>query len=88
MTPAPTTDERTAEVSRLYVRTPYRRRGVGAALMRTVHQHARTHAFTRAVLTVMPSRTGAIASYQRLGYTVVPAAYPIAYDMVWLATSL
>jgi hypothetical protein len=36
----------------------------------------------------MPSRAGAIASYLRLGYTDAPAAYPIAYDMVWLAKTL
>lgn len=82
------TDFSTVEVTRLYVRVPYRRRGVAAALMHAVHEHARAHGFTRSVLTVMPSRTGAIASYERLGYTTVPAAYPIAYDMVWLAKSL
>jgi GNAT superfamily N-acetyltransferase len=86
--PAPTADAQTVEVSRLYVRTPYRRRGVAAALMHAAHQHARTHGFTRSVLTVMPSRSGAIASYRHLGYTAVPAAYPIAYDMVWLAKCL
>jgi GNAT superfamily N-acetyltransferase len=86
--PAPTADAQTVEVSRLYVRRPYRRRGVAAALMHAVHEHARAHGFTRSVLTVLPNRTGAIASYLHLGYTAVPAAYPIAYDMVWLATSL
>jgi GNAT superfamily N-acetyltransferase len=90
--PAPRADEGTGfvtvEVARLYVRAPHRRRGVAAALMHAVHEHARAHGFTRSVLTVMPSRTGAIASYARLGYTEVPAAYPIAYDMVWLAKSL
>jgi GNAT superfamily N-acetyltransferase len=88
VTPAPTADGQTVEVSRLYVRTPYRRRGVAAGLMHAVHEHARAHGFTRSVLTVMPDRVGAIASYRHLGYTAVPAAYPIAYDMVWLAKNL
>jgi GNAT superfamily N-acetyltransferase len=86
--PVPMAGSVCVEVSRLYVRAPYRRRGVAAALMHAVHEHARAHGFTRSVLTVMPSRTGAIAGYERLGYTAVPAVYPIAYDMVWLAKSL
>jgi GNAT superfamily N-acetyltransferase len=86
--PDPRADASTVEVKRLYVRAAYRRRGVAAALLHAAHEHARSHHFTRALLTVMPSRTGAIASYERLGYRVVAPAYPIAYDMVWLARNL
>ena len=78
----------TVEVSRLYVRAAHRRRGIAASLLRSAHAHAQAHGFIRSVLTVMPSRTGAIAFYERLGYRVVPAAYPLAYDMVWLASTL
>jgi ribosomal protein S18 acetylase RimI-like enzyme len=58
----------TAEITRLYVR-PADRGGVGRILMHHAHEHAAHQWFTRVVVSVAPSRTGAVEFYRRLGYT-------------------
>ena len=60
----------TGEIKRLYVRPAYRGRGIAAALMGRLHQHAAGHGFTRLVLDVLPERTGVIEFYRRLGYRI------------------
>jgi putative acetyltransferase len=69
------------EVKRLYVRPAHRLSGTARALMTGAHEHAARAGFTRVVLDVMPSRTGTIAFYRRLGYTdTAPYAdWPLVY---------
>jgi GNAT superfamily N-acetyltransferase len=71
----------TMEVKRLYVRPPHRRSGIAHALMTSAHEHAARVGFGRVMLSVMPSRTEAIAFYRRLGYTdTTPYAdWPLVY---------
>jgi ribosomal protein S18 acetylase RimI-like enzyme len=71
----------TVEVKRLYVRPSHRRCGIARSLMASVHNHTVRAGFTRAVLSVMPSRTEAIAFYRQLGYTdCAPFAdWPLVY---------
>jgi GNAT superfamily N-acetyltransferase len=75
-------------VQRLYVRASHRRHGLARALMNAVHDHARRNGFDRLVLNVMPSRTGAIAFYHRLGYRPMPDVHRWPYPAVWLAFEL
>ena len=81
-------DGATIELKRLYVRAPHRRRGFASTLMRTAHAHAREHGFTRTVLTVMPTRGGAIAFYEGLGYVPIAPAYEQPYDVRWFGYEL
>jgi ribosomal protein S18 acetylase RimI-like enzyme len=81
-------DATTVEVKRLYVRAAHRRRGLAGALMRGAHRHARQHGFTRAVLSVMPTRGGAIACYTSLGYQPVAPAYEQPYGLSWFGYEL
>ena len=81
-------DGATFEVKRLYVRPQHRRRGLATTLMRTAHTHARERGFTRTVLTVMPTRGGAIACYEALGYGPVAPAYQQPYDVLWFGYEL
>ena len=48
-----------------------RRAGVGEALMRAVHDEARSRGVERVWLEVIVENTGAFALYEKLGYTVV-----------------
>jgi GNAT superfamily N-acetyltransferase len=48
-----------------------RREGVGEALMRAVHDEARSRGVARVWLEVIVENTGAIALYEKLGYQVV-----------------
>jgi GNAT superfamily N-acetyltransferase len=77
MRPSPLTRPTDALVERLYVRESMRRQGAAAALMSAVHRVAEQSGFGRAVLSVMPTRHGAIAFYRAIGYT------PLAQDVDW-----
>ena len=48
-----------------------RRSGVGEALMRTLHEHARERGVRRVWLEVIVENTGAFALYEELGYELV-----------------
>jgi GNAT superfamily N-acetyltransferase len=61
--------ERTAEVKRLYVRPAWRGNGIARALMRHAHHHAAQHGITRLILDVLPARTHVLSFYRQLGYT-------------------
>ena len=61
--------ERTAEIKRLYVRPACRGNGIARTLMRHAHQHAAQHGMTRLILDVLPARTQALSFYRQLGYT-------------------
>ncbi len=88
MTPSVLTAPTDALVQRLYVRAAHRRQGIARALMQAVHSHAERHGFSRVVLNVMPSRTGAIAFYRALGYQPIPDVAQWPYPAVWLAYDL
>jgi N-acetylglutamate synthase-like GNAT family acetyltransferase len=66
---APCSDERTAEVKRLYVRPAWRSKGVARTLMWHAHHDAAQHGMTRLILDVLPARAHAISFYRQLGYT-------------------
>jgi ribosomal protein S18 acetylase RimI-like enzyme len=66
---APCTDERTAEIKRLYVRPAWRGNGIARTLMNHAHHHAAQHGITRLILDVLPARTAVVSFYHRLGYT-------------------
>jgi len=62
-------EERTAEIRRLYVRPDWRGNGIARTLMRHAHHHAGQHGMTRLILDVLPARTHVINLYRQLGYT-------------------
>lgn len=66
---APCSDERSAEIKRLYVRPAHRGQGIARTLMSHAHRHAARHGITRLILDVLPARTAVISFYRRLGYT-------------------
>jgi putative acetyltransferase len=57
------------EMKRLYVRDAFRNRGVGRALVQWLLDEARTIGYAEICLDTMPSMTGAISMYERLGFT-------------------
>ena len=57
------------EVQRIYVRLPYKRRGLGARLMGGALDEARAHAAASIWLGVWERNTAALAFYERLGFT-------------------
>jgi len=61
--------ERTAEIRRLYVRPDWRGNGIARTLMHHAHHHAGQHGMTRLILDVLPGRTHVISFYRQLGYT-------------------
>jgi ribosomal protein S18 acetylase RimI-like enzyme len=70
-----------AEVARLYVRSAYRRTGLGRALMTTAHDLARSRAEAATVLSVLPNRLAAINLCESLGYrpTAAFTSYPLVH---------
>lgn len=54
------------KIGRVAVRADYRGRGLGAALMRAIHEYASRHKFCRLVL---EAQCYAIPFYEKLGYT-------------------
>jgi putative acetyltransferase len=76
------------EMNRLWVRAPYRKSGLGRRLATASMHHASRLGFTRMILDVLPSRTGAIALYQSLGFTEAPPQHSYAFPMVFLARDL
>ena len=55
-------------MKRLYVRPGFRRAGIARLLMAHLHRQAAQRRFARLMLDVMPTRTGVIEFYRRLGY--------------------
>lgn len=61
-------DGQSVMLKRCYVQVPDRRRGVATALVHAARQLAADRGTTRLVLDVLPSRTGAIAAWRRMGF--------------------
>lgn len=59
---------RIADVRRVYVQPPWRRRGVATALMRVAEETAREGGASDVRLTVVTENEGAIRFYRALGY--------------------
>jgi GNAT superfamily N-acetyltransferase len=59
------------EVRRMYVDFPFRRKGVGLALLAHAEQQARNHGFTRSVLSTSSLQRPALALYQSAGYVLL-----------------
>lgn len=64
------TRENAAEIRRLRVRSGYRRRGVGTALLRHAIDFCRQHGYLKVVLDVRIERGPAIAMFEKFGFTL------------------
>jgi GNAT superfamily N-acetyltransferase len=62
-------DEKTSEMKRLYVRPPYRNKGVGSALVNRILEDAREIGYTYMNLDTLPMLTNAIRLYRKMGFT-------------------
>ncbi|MDZ4827652.1 MAG: GNAT family N-acetyltransferase [Actinomycetota bacterium] len=81
-------DDGDCEMNRLWIRPEFRRLGLGRILSETALAHARELGFTRMVLDVVPSRTGAIALYQSLGFVRISPFHDYPFEMVAFAKDL
>lgn len=66
-------DERRCEMKRLYVRPPYRERGVGGQLIRRIISDAREIGYECILLDTLPFLTDAIGMYRRRGFVDIPS---------------
>ena len=81
-------DNGVCEMNRLWIRPPFRRAGLGLALSEAAMSHAKTLGFTRMLIDVAPSRAGALAMYDKLGFTAVAPTHSYPFEMVFLGRDL
>jgi GNAT superfamily N-acetyltransferase len=81
-------DAGTAELKRLYVRPTARRTGGGSALLGAAERWARKAGARRMVLDTRRDLGEALALYERLGFTEIPAYGSGPYREVWLGKEL
>ncbi len=72
-----------AELLHLRVASELRRRGIGAALCRTVIDWARGHGFRSLVLNTTSPQAPALALYAALGFKEAGRSYLDKYELVW-----
>ena len=65
-------DGQTGEMKRLYVRTAYRRLGLGRRLVEAVIQAARRAGYNELRLDTLPSMASAQAIYRQMGFVEIP----------------
>ncbi|MGH8991296.1 MAG: GNAT family N-acetyltransferase [Acidimicrobiia bacterium] len=78
----------TCELKRVYVRPAGRRQGAGTQLARAMIERARSLGYRRAVLDVMPSRTGAVALWHLLGFRDCAPYRTYSFPMTAMALDL
>ncbi|MDP9019351.1 MAG: GNAT family N-acetyltransferase [Actinomycetota bacterium] len=61
-------DAESARLDRIYVRAPFRRRGIATSLVGELISLARQLGYHRVLLEVMVARTEAVRLYERLGF--------------------
>jgi ribosomal protein S18 acetylase RimI-like enzyme len=82
-------DEATCEMKRLYVRSAYRRRGIGKMLTQRALGDARTIGYKRIVLDTLPAMHEAQALYAALGFAETePYTFNPADGVQFLALDL
>ena len=69
----PLDEEHVCEMKRLYVRTDFQNRGIGAKLIASVIRAAEGKGYTRMRLDTMPSMTSAISLYRKFGFYEIAA---------------
>lgn len=62
----------TAEVKRLYVRAPHRRRGLARAMLHGVEDRARAAGYRRVILETGTRQPESLQLYRSAGYTQIP----------------
>lgn len=78
-------DGATAEVKRLYVRAPARRRGIARAMVQRAIAEARGLGASRLVVETLPTRAGALRLFRSLGFVETEPFRDFPFDMVFLA---
>jgi putative acetyltransferase len=81
-------DSSTCEMNRLWVRPPFRRRGIARGLAIASMNAARRLGFDRMILDVLISRPAAIALYEKLGFAETEAAHEYPFAVKFLGRDL
>jgi putative acetyltransferase len=81
-------DSSTCEMNRLWVRPPFRRRGIARELSIASMNAARRLGFERMILDVLVSRPAAIALYESLGFAETEAAHESPFAAKFLGRDL
>jgi GNAT superfamily N-acetyltransferase len=87
-----TIEEKTAEMKRMYVRPAFRRRGIGAALVRQTIETVRTQGYSVLRLDSARFMTDAHALYRSFGFKDIPpyegSEIPRKYQAHWVFMEL
>jgi ribosomal protein S18 acetylase RimI-like enzyme len=75
-------------MKRLYVRPEARGNGLGRQLVEAAVMRARSDGHQEVLLDVLPTRTGAIRLYGRVGFRPVPPFRRYSVDLVFMSLKL